>query len=90
MGNHFKVHGDHSKGQNLLKRSNFEMLLLLTKNAHKVGEKCRETILRVRETILSGNISQKSQILKCSYFAQNTHKVEQKCWETILRASETI
>ena len=60
-GDHFEGQGDHFKGQNLFKISKFSNVLIFGQNVHKVEQKCRETILRVRETILGVNIFSKFQ-----------------------------
>src|SRR6187399_113032 len=90
-GDYFDGQGDHFKGQNLFKISKFSNVLIFGQNVHKVEQKCRETILRVRETILGVNFFLKnSKISNVLIFGQNVHKVEQKCRETILRVRETI
>src|SRR6188768_3128943 len=68
--------------------SKFSNVLIFGQNVHKVEQKCRETILRVGETILRVKIF--SKFPNVLIFGQNVHKVEQKCRETILRVGETI
>ena len=47
---------------------NFVKFSVENSNVHKVEQKCWETILMVRETILRVNIFSKFNFLKCSYF----------------------
>src|SRR6187399_297930 len=90
-GDYFDGQGDHFKGQNLFKISKFSNVLIFGQNVHKVEQKCRETILRVRETILGVNFFPKFQTFQMFLsLAKTSTKVEQKCRETILRVRETI
>src|SRR6188508_98967 len=90
-GDNFDGQGDHFKGQNLFKISKFSNVLIFGQNVHKVEQKCRETILRVRETILGVNFFSKFQNFQMFLsLAKTSTKVEQKCRETILRIRETI
>ena len=60
-GDHFEGQGDHFKGQNLFKISKFSNVLMFGQYVHKVEQKCRETILRIRETILGVRFFSKFQ-----------------------------
>src|SRR6188508_1295562 len=60
-GDHFEGQGDHFKGQNFFKMLKFSNVLIFGQNVHKVQQKCRETILRVRKTILGVKLFSKFQ-----------------------------
>ena len=60
-GDYFEGQGDYFRGQNFSTISKLSNVLIFGQNAHKVEQKCRETILRVRETISRVKICSKFQ-----------------------------